>query len=259
MNSLFDTLFRTLLLDDTAYQEWRERPNLFLRGIVLIVVVSLVAGLVSFGVNFVERAKPVDPDAIVESISESYRQQSRWDPRLQDPEARAMVDEIMETIVPMVRDIAEIEAPIPRGIGGFFQAFGGWLSRAFSAIGGWLLYGALVLIAVNLLGGSAKLPEFLGMVSLYVVPGLLGLLAALLGLLGSIPYLGVLFGLAETLLGLAALIWSIVVYVKATSVAARLDGGRAFVAVIAPLLAFVLLGILLAIFAGVWIVLLAAI
>jgi hypothetical protein len=118
------------------------------------------------------------------------------------------------------------------------MAVGSWLSRALVAIGGWLFYGALVLIAANLLGGSAKLPDFLGMVSLYAIPGLLAIVSPLFPCL--------------CIFGLIGAIWSIVVYVKATAVATGLDGGRAVLAVIAPAVVLWLLGMLVGALAVVW-------
>jgi hypothetical protein len=239
MSGLVNTLFRTVILDDTAFQDWRERPNLFLRGIVLIIVVSLVAGLISFAVDLVGNVRPVNMDEIEDSVRESFEQQFRWNPGWQDPEVREMMEEMIAVIIPMVKELVQIQAPLPHGLAGLFESVGGWLSRAVSAIGGWLFYGALVLIVVNLLGGSAKLPDFLGTVSLYVMPGLLGLL-------GPIPCLG---GIA----GLIGAVWSIVVYVKAVSVATDLDIGKSILAVFAPFVVLLLLGILLAVLAAIWI------
>lgn len=244
MGGLVNTLFRTLLLDDEAYQEWRERPNLFLRGIVLIIVISLVAGLVSFAVTLVQNVNPVNMAQIEDEIQQSFDLQYQYNPGWQDPEMREMMEEMIDVIIPMITDITEIEAPLPHSITGFFQAIGGWLSRAFSAIGGWLLYGALVLIAVNLLGGSAKLPHFLGMVALYIVPGLLAIL-------NPVPCVGGLLAFIGT-------IWSVVVYIKAVSVASDLDVGQSVLAVFAPFLVLMLLGVLLAILGFLWILLLAA-
>lgn len=240
MGNLIGTLFRTALLDDAAYRDWHERPNLFLRGVVLIVVVSLIAGLVTFAVNLVSHARLVNVDQIRKQVDQAFEMQFKYNPswRDMDPEARRMMEGMKEVLVPMIADIMEVRSPLPRGISGFFQAFGSWLSRALGALGGWLFYGAMVLVVVNLLGGSAKLPQFLGMVSLYAVPGLLGLLA-------QIPWIGCLFGLA-------GLIWSIVVYVKATSVVSGLDIGKSILAVIAPFLVLLLLGILIAFVLGIW-------
>jgi hypothetical protein len=76
MGSLLNTLWRTVILDDAAYQEWRERPNVFLRGIILIVVISLVAGLASFAVNLVNQVKPVQIADIDEGINQWLEIQS---------------------------------------------------------------------------------------------------------------------------------------------------------------------------------------
>ncbi|NIV32097.1 MAG: hypothetical protein GWN58_22240, partial [Anaerolineae bacterium] len=114
---------------------------------------------------------------------------------------------------------------------GFLNAVGGWLARSVAAIGGWLFYGALVLIAVRLLGGKAKLPVFLGTVAVYIVPGLLAILQ-------PIPCLGLVLALVGT-------VWSIVVYMKATSVVTGLDAGRSIVAVVAPILVITALSILI--------------
>jgi hypothetical protein len=129
---------------------------------------------------------------------------------------------------------------LPRGLVGFFNSFGSWLSRALTAIGGWLFYGVLVLLFVNLLGGSAKLPEFLGTVALYIVPGLLVLFQ-------PIPCIGWLLALVGT-------IWSIVVYMKATSVASGLDTGRTILAVLAPIFALFVLGMVLVALVVLWFV-----
>jgi hypothetical protein len=240
MGSLLSTLGRTLILDDGAFQEWRERPNVFLRGIVLIILISLVAGLVSFGINLVTRVTPVDVDQIVGPMNQWYEYQSEW--FAVDPEFARIWEGTLDVIVPMVRDLSEVGAPLPRGVVGFLNAFGGWLSRALAAIGGWLFYGTLVLLFVNALGGTARLPEFLGTVALYVIPGLLLLLQ-------PIPCVGWLLALVGT-------IWGVVVYIKATSVASDLDGGRAILAVFAPFFALILLGIILGILVAVWFVIL---
>jgi hypothetical protein len=240
MSAMFNTLLRTVILDDSAYQEWRERPNLFLRGIILIAIVILVAGLIVFAVNLVNLARAPDLAQIEREVRQAFEMQERFNPGMQNmpPEVKAMMDSMINLIIPMIRDISEIEAPLPRGISGLFQATGAYLTRVLGALGGWLFYGALVLIAANLLGGSAKLPHFLGMTSLYVIPGLLAVLR-------PVPCLGGLLALIGT-------IWSIVVYIKAVSVAADLDAGRSILAVLAPFLVMFLLGVLLSILAVVW-------
>ncbi|HSR30866.1 MAG TPA: hypothetical protein VLY63_09900 [Anaerolineae bacterium] len=238
MGSLLNTLWRTVILDDAGYQEWRERPNVFLRGIILIIIISLVAGLVTFAVDLVNRVKPANIADIERGMNQWLEVQSQFIPFYGDPEVQEYMEGMMDVMVPMISDLANVQAPLPRGVAGFFNSFGSWLSRALMAIGGWMFYGVLVLIFVNLLGGSAKLPEFLGTVALYIVPGLLVLLK-------PIPCVGWLLAFVGT-------IWSIVVYMKATSVAGNLDTGRTILAVVAPLLALVVLGILVGTLIGLW-------
>jgi hypothetical protein len=240
MSSLLNTLARTLILDDAAYREWRDRPNVFLRGIVLILVVSLVAGLVGFGVSLVGRMQPADPLEIRERIRESFEMQEQFNPAFRDPEAQRMMQEMADSLVPMIEDIAAIRSPLPLGVSSFFASLGTWLSSAVAALAGWLFYGALVLIVVNLLGGGAELREFYGTVAVYAIPGLLGLL-------GPIPCLGGVLVFLGT-------VWGIVMYVKATSVATGLDIGRSIVAVLAPLVVLVLLVLLLAVLLVLWLV-----
>jgi hypothetical protein len=234
MGSLLNTLWKTVILDDAAYQEWRERPNIFLRGIILIIVVSLVAGLLTFAFNLYNQITPVKADKIVENMT----QWQQWLPVELDPEFQEAWQGMVDVMVPMIRDLSEVQAPLPRGIVGFFNSFGSWLSRALAAIGGWIFYGVLVLLFVNLLGGSAKLPDFLGTVALYIVPGLLVLFQ-------PIPCVGGILAFVGT-------VWSIVVYMKATSVAGNLDTGRTILAVLAPIVSIFVLGIVMAALVGLW-------
>ncbi|MFN2290096.1 MAG: hypothetical protein ACK2UC_02780, partial [Anaerolineae bacterium] len=80
MANLANVLLRTLILDAKAYQDWRERPNLFLRGIALIVVVTLVASLISFAVNLVNRVQPVTPAEVEQEIRDAMELQFQWNP-----------------------------------------------------------------------------------------------------------------------------------------------------------------------------------
>ena len=240
MANLANVLLRTLILDDKAYQDWRERPNLFLRGIALIVVVTLVASLVSFAVNLVNRVQPVTPADVEKEIREAMELQFQWNPAWQDPQMRQMMEETFDVIVPMVVEISRIRAPLPQGISGFFQAVGNWLSGAAGALGGWLFYGALVLFTVNLLGGGARLREFYGMVALYAIPGLLAFFQ-------PVDCIGPLLAFVGT-------IWGIVVYVKATSEVTGLDGVRSTVAVLAPAVALIFLAMLLVMVWVLWLV-----
>ena len=242
MSSLINTLWRSVILDDDAYRDWRERPNIFLRGILLILIITLIAELIPFAVNLWNQVTVPDARQIREQIRESMDLQYQFNPVYEDPEVREMAEESIDAMIGMITDIMAIRPPLPRGVSGFLTALGGWLTRAVGAIGGWLLYGAMVLICVNLLGGGATLREFYGTSALYAVPGLLAILQ-------PVTCVG-------PLLALVGAIWSIVVYVKATSVVSDLDGGRATVAVLAPAIVLTLAALLLGLLVILWFIIL---
>ena len=192
----------------------------------MIVVVSLVAGLIGFAVSLVASVAPFDAEDLREEIKQSIEQSMEYNPGWDqmDPEARRYAESAIEDVVDMIADIASMKSPLPRGVAGFFEAVGGWLSRVPASLAGWMFYGVLVLVCVNLLGGSAKLGDFLGMVALYSIPGLLAIFNPLLSQVGVLSCLG-------SLLSIVVLIWSVVVYIKGTSVISGLDLGRATAAV----------------------------
>jgi hypothetical protein len=103
MSAMFNTLLRTLILDDGAFQEWRERPNLFLRGITLILVITLVAGFIVFAVDMVNSVRPIRMAEIEKQIRQGFEMQERFNPGLRDmpPPVRAMMDEMMDVITSM--------------------------------------------------------------------------------------------------------------------------------------------------------------
>jgi hypothetical protein len=242
MSSLINTLWRSAILDDGAYHDWRERPNIFLRGILLVVVITLIAEIVPFAVHLYNQVTVPNAQDIRQRMNEVLDMQRQFSPLYEDPEAWDMAQQSVDAMVNMIVDIAAIPAPLPRGIGGFLTALGGWLTRAAGAIGGWLLYGALVLVTANLLGGGATLRDFYGMSALYVVPGLLAILQ-------PVTCVGPLLALVGT-------IWSIVVYIKSTQMVAGLDLGRATVAALAPAVVLALAGLLLGLLAMLWLIIL---
>ena len=143
MGSLVNTLFRTILLDDSAFAEWCERPNLFLRGIVLILVITLLTGSIAFITNMVNLTKPVD--MVIDDIEEGFAMSREvmenmmfggyfgaTDPEFQEGMSVAMeaYEETMEANRQMIRAIMQVQSPLPRGVGGFLQAVGMWLSGA---------------------------------------------------------------------------------------------------------------------------------
>ena len=119
---------------------------------------------------------------------------------------------------------------MPKPVGWLLQDIGAFLSLPFARLAGWFGYAVWVILVAKLLGGRATIAQALGATALYAVPHVLDLL-------GLVPCLG-------GILGLAATVWGIAIYVKALSVANEFTIGRAVAATVVPAVAFVGLSVL---------------
>ncbi len=225
MKELLQLAVDTALLRHEAYAQHVARPDALKRGLALLALVTLVAGLVPFLISFVGDIRPVDIEdqrreanqAIQELLTtfDSMRQFIDLPPGIE----RQIVAN-MEAGIDMGLRIEALPTALPKPLGRVLQDLGQWLSLPFGRVAGWIGYAIWVLLAAKLLGGRATASEMLGATALYATPHVLGIL-------GFVPCLGGLLGLAATL-------WGIAIYVKAVAVSHRLSIGRAIVATILP-------------------------
>ena len=157
MSSLIHTLWRSAILDDGAYHDWRDRPKIFLRGILLILIITLIAELIPFAVHLYNQVTVPDAQDIQRRMDEVLDMQRQFSPLYQDPAAWRMARESADAVASMIADIAAIRPPLPRGVAGFLTALGasstfiGLMSSLQSA--GWLLP---QLFAARLLANKAR-------------------------------------------------------------------------------------------------------
>jgi hypothetical protein len=192
-----------LTLNIATLVRFRDSQDVFRRGILTLVLVALVVGGVAFVVDFVASLL-TSPETEIAQIQENFEQMLRFMP---SDARQAFEDQFMGNFQAGAEIGLAIEAlptPLPRVAGKFFEALGGWVHRPLAMLGGFLGYGIWVMLAAKLLGGTGRLQEFLGTAALSAVPYLLLVLE-------KVPCLG-------SLLGLAAWIWSIFIWVAATAV-----------------------------------------
>lgn len=225
MKEMFQTLWKALILDDDTFRRWRDHPNVFLNGLILIVVVSLIAGSIPFVVDLVERVSPFDFAQVRREMDEGMEVWRQFMP--DDPEFQRQFNENWEWGLRMGERFAQLRPPLGNVFSGFFEALSSYLSSPLSSLGNWMLYAALVLLAAQLLGGKGTLPIWLGTSALYVIPTLLGILRPVQCVGGLLALIG--FG------------WGLVIYIKALTVSAELDWGKAILAVFAPAVVLFLL------------------
>jgi hypothetical protein len=218
-----------------AYAQHVVRSDVLKRGLLLLVLVSLLAGVVSFLIGLVGDLRPISPlpsdqevDGIIRELLASL------DPLRQFVDLPfAPDDEVLGYMRPAIRmglEIAALPTPLPRPVGSILTNLGAFLSLPFGRLAGWIAYGVWVLLAAKLLGGRATVAQMLGTTALYAVPHVLDILQ-------FVPCLGGVIGLATT-------VWGIAIYVKGLSVANEFSVGRAVLATLLPALVLLLLGLL---------------
>ena len=217
-----------LFLNTQTFVAQREARDAFRKGVLLVVIITLLAGSLSFIVSTVKGFLPPKWDAQREEVENQISQVFEFLPFDMDAETEQMIVGSIEAGLDIGFEIAQLPTPLPRPVKDFLQALGGWITAPLLRLGGWMGYAFWVLLIAKLLGGRATLSQMLGCTALYVAPQILTLLRV-------VPCLG-------AILGFVAFIWGLVIYVKATAVANELSLGRALLAAILP--AAVLIGLI---------------
>jgi hypothetical protein len=217
-----------LFLDNQTFVAQREAHDTFRKGVLLIVVITLLAGSLSFVVSTVKGFLPPKWDAQREEVENQISQVFKFLPFEMDTETERMIVGSIEAGLDIGFEIAQLPTLLPRPVKGFLQALGGWITAPLLRLGGWMGYAFWVLLVAKLLGGRATLSQMLGCTALYVAPQVLTILQV-------IPCLG-------AIVGFVAFIWGLIIYIKATAVANELSLGRALLAAILP--AAVLIGLI---------------
>jgi hypothetical protein len=231
-HEVLETLRGALTLDGDFFRSFHARHDVFLRGVVLVVVVALIASLPLFIMDLVNHLGTASNPA--GAVTQQFQQaMQNIAPYLQSmpPEAQAQINQGFEAGSEIATRIAALPTPIPRPVGAALQALGSWLSKPFgnagfplsvASLGTWLGYGLLVMLFARWLHGRGDMAGFFGTTSLYAVPHLLNFLS-------PVPLLG-------PLTGLIAFFWGAAIYVKATAVSHELTLERALLAVLLPVL-----------------------
>jgi hypothetical protein len=234
--SILQMIGHSLLLRTTSFVAMREREDVFQRGLLFLVSVSLVVGAVSSATGLVSDMQTFPLADAFDQARAGFAQameQAKGTTSI-PPEAEQQIEGYFEVGMMMAQEIAELPVRLTQPAVHILKAVGRLLSSPFSWLGGWMFYTLLVAIAAHLMGGRASVQEMLGLTALHAAPYLLGTVPPLLGL---IPVAGPTLELfVGGLLGVAAWIWSGVIYVAATAVASRFDWSRGLLAVLAPVL-----------------------
>jgi len=235
MKELLQLAWDALLFRHEAYAKHVARADVLKRGLALLVLVTLLAGLVSLIVNVIGDLRPMSVEArkreAEEGIQEFVRQMDGMRQYVDLPPGfEKQVIPYMRAGMRMGFRIENLPTRLPKPVGRVLQDLGAFLSLPFGRLAGWMGYTLWVLLVAKLLGGRATVSQMLGATALYAVPHVLNIL-------GLVPCLG-------GILGLVAIVWGIAIYVKAVAVANEFSIGRAVAATVAPALAGAALALL---------------
>jgi hypothetical protein len=235
MKELLQLAWDVLLFRHETYAQHVARSDALKRGLTLLVLVTLLAGVISLLTNVIGDLRPMSAEARRQEAEQGLQELLDTMRQFYD-----VPPEVEKYVIPNIRAgmaigyrIEALPTRLPKPLGRVLEDLGVFLSLPFSRLAGWIGYGIWVLLASKLLGGRATASQMLGATALYAVPHVLGVL-------GFVPCLG-------GMLGLAATGWGVAIYVKALAVANDFSIGRAVVATVAPALlggALALLGML---------------
>jgi len=241
MVNLAQTLRGSLLLRIPSLRAFRDRPDVFRQGLLILVAVSLIVGLVSSAIGLVNEMQAPSPEEAIREARAGFRramEQARVGMNI-PPQVEKQIEDYFEAGLDIGLAIAELPLRIPQPAGHILRAIGRFISTPFHWLGGWMFYTLLVAIAAHLLGGRASLQQMLGLTALYALPHLLDIVPPLLGL---IPVAGpALHAFTSVVIGVGAWVWGVLIYIAATTVASEFDWARGVLAVLAPILLLIIL------------------
>jgi hypothetical protein len=193
------------------------------QGLGMLVLVGLVAGLLDFLVNWISAARigTALPLAQLSTVLTGWEDSpSTIFPNAAGAASAAQV-------------LAGLEPKAPAWIAAGLSSLGAWISLPLQLMAIWITYGLFVLLVARLLGATPTLT----LQRFYAATGY-AFLPLMLTMLAPLACVG-------TIAGLAAWLWSFLLYVATVRFVAGVDTGRAVVAVLTPAAVFLLAWLLL--------------
>lgn len=219
---MMDTFNGALTLNQRLLNTMRESPQVVQRGLLVVLLVGLLVGGVS-GISTLLGG--LNPERQIEQFREEFKQSIELQLRTVPPEQREIFVVLIDNFdagIEIARSIVNLPTPLPRPLGALARGLGVFVSQPLSYLGNLLTWIIFTHIAAYWLGGRGSIQQMLGLGALSVAPHALDAVAVALAF---VPGVG-------SIIGLAASVWGLVVLVVATSVAHRLETGRAILAVL---------------------------
>lgn len=227
LTDFFKLSLGALFLRNEVYAEMRDSPSPFVKGLILIVLVSVVTAAVGVVGTTLEWAAAPPLTRIRETV---------WEGMMEMPWAQQIPLEERPRIMAIIQrqyDLGWRVFPALFGAPNPISALINVVVKPILLLIRWLIYGILAHLFARLLGGRGRLAQTYGCTALAVSP-------QLLNLVHLVPNASV-SGLA---------LWGLICNYLALKNGHDLSPGRAFWATILPFVTLLLIAILLAILGG---------
>ncbi len=188
------------------------------QGMGLVVLAAWLGGALPFVVHWVQAAQMGTALPLL-SLVRYAEQQS----------ATAALSPFTEAWTEAVRTVAGLPPSLPSGLAAALSALGAWANWPLTWLTIWLVYGIGVFVALKVQGATNTLSHFYAATSYAFAP------LILLGL-RPLPYIGIL-------LGLAGIVWALLIYGQAVRTLTQLSNQRVILSLLAPLVAAVILSL----------------
>ncbi|NJN17430.1 MAG: YIP1 family protein [Oscillochloris sp.] len=155
-----------LFLDPQAYRDQRDAPNGFVRGLALVVLVSVIVALSSTIGNFIERLAAPSGAVVTNTLADGIRALPLYeDLSATDPTFEPQMDELFSQLA---------VNPLISG-GDLLSDLAGILLAPVFGVIGWLIGGTIVFLGARIFGGSGGFGATLSSVALVSAVNILGI------------------------------------------------------------------------------------
>lgn len=219
-------VLRALFLDRDAYNQLRDDDNPFMEGLFLVVIIGAVTALLNLVGQLLAWAGTPAMNDIKEAVWQSFPSMPWWSQMAGNATFMEQFKKYFDLGWQIFPQLFGAPNPGSAALNIILWPLMGVLS--------WLIYGLLAHLFARLLGGSGRIGQTLGVLSLSMTP-------LLLRGLGFVPYFTV---------GAVVNTWQLICRYKALRSAQQLSWGRAFWATVLPfgvyLVCWIIVGVIAA-------------
>jgi hypothetical protein len=201
MANFFSDYWKILKLDVSVFERIRNDKSGFIFAIRLFLVISLT---ISFGTLAATLA--AGPQGVASSLENSASKLEQLSTSV-SPAFEGVVTTLQKQVDAITSALNKYQPPLGRDVSFTIRALGQWISAPLALLGAWMAAGLAVFIVAKILKGQGDLRAHINVF-------LLGFAPQILLIVSSFSFFNTFFGITGGILGIAAIVWSLVIIIK---------------------------------------------